>query len=83
MMVVVFVLLHFEAVLLAGVSPMDVRGWSFTAQLAAEHVYLIPVLCLLVLPAFLVSLLLPGIGTEVLERHSVTCEAYQVCLLVC
>ena len=40
-----------------------------STQLAAEHVHL-PVLSSYVLLKFLVCLLLPEMGTKVLERHS-------------
>ena len=46
-------------------------------RLAAEHVYLIPVLSLHVLLAFLVCLLLPEMSTEVLECHSTQSDGSQ------
>ena len=46
-------------------------------RLAAEHVYLIPVLNLHVLLAFLVCLLLPEMSTEVLECHSTQSDGLQ------
>ena len=45
--------------------------------LPAEHVYLIPVLSLLVLLVSFMSLLLPETGTEVLEYHSTRSDGIQ------